>query len=166
MENCLSVSTARSRVTVPHDDTLSPSIKVGYHEHGYENRHGGKSSTIVHHNIFESQGPRIQENNCKKDCCLSVRVSYPILSGVHFSPETTCLQIYSDLLPVCSRSLPQTWSIQRILSQSETDSTLSSLGRQRIRPCPVGIKNNAPNNTKQVKQQIKQQNLQLRETER
>ena len=60
-----------------------------------------------------------------------------LLSDLHIPSQTIMLPFHSDLLPIRAGGLPEIWSLQGILAVAEKDTALPSLGRKRIRPCPL-----------------------------
>lgn len=53
---------------------------------------------------------------------------------MHLAAQAAELPFHSDLLAVRPRGFPKIWSAEGLLAVSQAHSSLSPLGRQRLRP--------------------------------
>lgn len=60
-----------------------------------------------------------------------------ILSALHQSANSPSMPLYSHMLGICKTGTYKAWTYKGIVARSEKTSKVSSMGRQRLRPCAL-----------------------------
>ena len=74
----------------------------------------------------------VNENKDNSFC--AIHPADKVLPAVHLAAQAAELPFHADLLTVCPRSFPKIRSAEGLLAVSQAHSSLSPLGRQRLRP--------------------------------